>query len=146
MNIAKKCAQAFVFSLLFTATAIPSAFAAGGKATAKTDEPIYVDFKHIVVPIIRENGRTGMVAINLMAEVKDQDAQNVVATHLPRLRDAFIRSLYGTMDDKRFVAENGNLDVDRIKNRLMHTANLVLKDKDGPIKDILFQNITQQRY
>lgn len=146
MFIAKKCVQVFAFTIFFATSAIPSGFASGPASKKAADGPIYVDFKHIVVPIIRENGRTGMIALNLMAEVKDEKAQSTVTNHLPRLRDAFIRSLYGTMDGKQFIAKNGNLDVDSIKLRLMQTANLVLKDKDSPIKDILFQNITQQTY
>lgn len=146
MQIAKKCVQVFVFSVFISALSIPSSHAAGAKTDKNPDAPIYVDFKHIVVPVIKKNGRTGMIALNVMAEVKDAEAKNIVNSHLPRLRDAFIRSLYGTMEDKQYMSQNGNLDVDRIKTRLMHTVDLVLKDKDGPIKDILFQNITQQTY
>lgn len=146
MHIAKKCVQVFMFSLLISVLSIPATNAAGTKNNKNTDTPIYVDFKHIVVPIIQKNGRTGMIALNLMAEVKDAEAQSVVNSHMPRLRDAFIRSLYGTMEDKQFISQNGNLDVDRIKTRLMHTVNLVMKDKNDHIKDILFQNITQQTY
>lgn len=146
MISAKKCVQLFACTVFFSTAVIPAGFAAGAGAKKPSDAPIYVDFKHIVVPVIRQNGRTGIVALNVMAEVKDEQAQTIVTNHLPRLKDAFIRSLYGSMDDTKMNAQNGTLDIERIKTRLMQTANLVLKDKDGPIKDILFQNITQQTY
>lgn len=146
MCIAKKCVQIFAFSIFMSALTVPATHAAEAKTDKNNDTPLYVDFKHIVVPVIKKNGRTGMVALNLMAEVKDQEAQSIVTSHMPRLRDAFIRSLYGTMEDKQYISQNGNLDVERIKTRLMHTVDLVMKDKNGHIKDILFQNISQQTY
>ena len=114
---------------------------------AKPAGPIYVDFKNIVVPIIQKNGRTGVVALSMMAEAKDQEGQTVITQRLPKLRDAFIRTLYGNMEDAKFVRADGNLNIDYIKERLIKTAAYVMKDdKENPIKDILFQNIAQQRY
>jgi flagellar basal body-associated protein FliL len=122
------------------------AHANGGGAKKPVDGPIYVDFKSIVVPVIKKNGRTGVVALSVMGQVKDQKDQELVTQHMPRLRDAFIRALYGNMDDKKFTRQNGALDMEYIKERLLKTAGVVMKDKENPIKDILFQNIAQQSY
>ncbi|MDB5478369.1 MAG: Flagellar basal body-associated FliL family protein, partial [Alphaproteobacteria bacterium] len=106
-----------------------------------------VDFKNIVVPVIKQNGSTGLIALTVMAEVKDEEAEGIVKTQMPRLRDAFIRALYGNLDSNRFIRKDGALDIDIIKTRLMKTAAYVMKDdKESPIKDILFQNISQQTY
>jgi flagellar basal body-associated protein FliL len=117
-----------------------------GKADSKKDGPVYVDFKNIVVPVIKKNGSTGIIAISMMAQVKDEKSKDKVTTNLPRLRDAFIRTLYGNMDSPRYVRENGSLNVESIKKSLMKTADYVMKGKESGIKDILVQNIAQQTY
>lgn len=138
-----------VFCVLLFALSMP-AFAneGGGEAAKKSgDEPLYVDFKNIVVPVIKRNGETGVIALSLMAQVKDPEAQTKVMDHLPRLRDAFIRTLYGNLETAQFVTAEGALDIPQIKYRLMKTAGLVMKkDKKNPIQDLLFQNIAQQSY
>ena len=138
-----------VFFLVIVILATAPAFASGGEEETLPDKdaPMYVDFKNIVVPVIKKNGQTGVVALSLMAQVKDQDDQSKVVDNLPRLRDAFIRSLYGSLSSKKFMTEEGALDIPQIKDHLMKTAGLVLKgDNKGLITDILFQNIAQQTY
>ena len=110
------------------------------------DGPMYVDFKNIVVPVIKKNGSTGVLAVTMMAEVKDEKDQTQVTDYMPKLRDAFIRVLYGNIESKRFVKEDGALDIDQIKNKLLQSAEYVMKSKENPIKDILFQNIAEQTY
>lgn len=142
-------AKNFVKALLCAVLLFSAPFgvqAASKKDTAVDAGPVYVDFKNIVVPVIRKNGRTGLIAFSVMAEVKDENAKSTVTSHMPRLRDAFIRSLYGNLDNHQFTRQNGTLNIDQIRNRLMQTAELVLKGQDKPIKDILFQNISQQTY
>lgn len=133
------CALALVF-------ASPVAAFANGGAAKKVEGPIYVDFKNIVVPVIKKNGKTGVIALSIMAEVKDADTQSLVATHMPKLRDAFIRSLYGSVENNQIIRSDGALDIEHIKKRLMKSAGYVMKDKENPIQDILFQNIAQQTY
>lgn len=136
-----------VFFLVIVILVTAPAFASEEAALPDKDAPMYVDFKNIVVPVIKKNGQTGVVALSLMAQVKDQDDQSKVVDNLPRLRDAFIRSLYGSLSSKKFLTEEGALDIPQIKDHLMKTAGLVLKGDDkGLIKDILFQNIAQQTY
>lgn len=139
---------AFILIALFI-TAIPfnAQASGGGSAPVPKDGPLYVDFKSIVVPVIKKDGRTGVIALNVMAEAKDQDAEAEITRNLPRLRDAFIRILYGNMDNKKFIGENGVLNMDYIKERLIKTAAFVMKDKkENPVQDILFQNIAQPRF
>ena len=129
--------------------AITLAFPAVAKegAAAPKEGPMYVDFKNIVIPVIKKNGSTGVLALSMMAEVKDQAAQSSVTDHMPKLRDAFIRALYGNLEGKRLVKEDGALDIERVKARLMKSAQYVMKDqKEIEIKDLLFQNIAQQTY
>lgn len=126
-----------------------AAFANGGGESKKPkgDEPLYVDFKNIVVPIIRRNGETGVVALNLMAQVKDTEDQAKIVSQLPRLRDAFIRALYGNLEGTQMIRADGALDIPEIHDRLMKVSQMILdKKKDGEIKDLLFQNINQQSY
>lgn len=136
-----------VATLAFSLIVTPQlALASEGGGAKKTEGPLYVDFKSIVVPVIKRNGNTGVVALALMVQVKDEKAKDKVTGHMPRLRDAFIRSLYGNLESNDLLREDGALDIEHIKARLMRTAQLVMKDKDNPIKDLLFQNISQQTY
>lgn len=149
----RACSKAGMFFVALFLAAMPcESRANGGGAPEKAkDGPIYVDFKSIVVPVIKKDGRTGVIALSVMAETKDQQGETEITRNLPRLRDAFIRTLYGNMDNKKFVGENGTLNIDYIKERLIKTAAYVMKDskgesKENPIRDILFQNIAQPRY
>jgi flagellar basal body-associated protein FliL len=134
---------AFIFMALYAPCA-----AQANETTAEVDpnKPIFVDFKNIVVPVIKKNGSTGIIAISMMAQVPNQSAQDKVTNNMPRLRDAFIRTLYGSLESNRFVRDDGALDIENIKQSLMKTANYVMKEKENPINDILFQNIAQQTY
>lgn len=133
-----------VFAVLLSVPALTPAMASGGEDSKAG--PMYVDFKNIVVPIIKANGRTGIVSLNVIAEVKDVDAQNKVTGHMPRYKDAFIRALYGNMDNAYFMKENGSLNIEHIKERLLRSASLISRGEESPIKDILFQQIGQQSY
>lgn len=141
-TLAVLCALSLVFT---TNTAQASEESHDNKPAA--GDALYVDFKNIVVPVIKKNGQTGVVALSLTAQVDDIDDQTKVVEKLPRLRDAFIRTLYGNLDTDQLLLENGTLDIPQIKYRLMKTAEVVMDGKKkNPIKDILFQNISQQVY
>jgi flagellar basal body-associated protein FliL len=136
-----------IFALIFALGTIPAAHATEEAASTAAKGPIYVDFKNIVVPVIKKNGHTGVLALAIMAEVPDQQANSEVTGKLPKLRDAFIRALYGNIEGEQYIRADGAIDIDHIKDRLMKTAAYVMKDdKENPIKDILFQNISQQSY
>lgn len=146
--IRKKAPLAFValfaLSLVLSGPAFASEHGGGEKPK---NAPMYVDFKSIVVPVIKKNGSTGVIALSMMAEVKDEKTQATLTDNMPRLRDAFIRALYGNLEGNRFVKADGALDIERIKTRLMKSVQYVMKDKtDVEIKDLLFQNIAQQTY
>ena len=136
-------AALFALSLMFPV----GAYASEGAVEKPKDAPKYVDFKNIVVPVIKKNGSTGVIALSMMVEVKDEKTQTTLTDNMPRLRDAFIRALYGSLEGNRLVKEDGALDIERIKNRLMRSAQYVMRDKnDAEIQDLLFQNIAQQTY
>ena len=142
----KRALGIFALSILIIAVFCSPTYAAGASKSAEPTGPIYVDFKHIVVPVIKSNGRTGVVSLSLMAEVATTEDQNIVTSHMPKYKDAFIRALYGTLENERYMKKNGSLDIDNIKARLMRSASLVAKGENNPIKDILFQQIGQQTY
>jgi flagellar basal body-associated protein FliL len=136
-----------IFAFIFALSATPAAHATEEGGAAAPKGPIYVDFKNIVVPVIQKNGRTGVIALAIMAEVPTQEANSEVTGKMPKLRDAFIRALYGNIEGTNYIRADGALDIDHIKDRLMKTAAYVMKDdKENPIKDLLFQNISQQSY
>jgi flagellar basal body-associated protein FliL len=138
----------FTFCLLFGMALSSQAFASESAEKKDNNAPLYVDFKNIVVPVIKKNGQTGVVALSLMVQVRNEKDQSSVVNNMPRLRDAFIRTLYGNLDTSQLMLENGALDIPQIKVQLMKTADIVMRDgkKDRVIKDLLFQNIAQQAY
>jgi len=139
-------AIAALLSAFLLVAAPLSATASGGEEKAHTG-PLYVDFKNIVVPVIKKNGRSGVISISMMAEVKDEKSQTVVTDNMPRLRDAFIRTLYGNIENNRFVKDDGTLNIEDIKANLMKSARYVMRKQEGvTIQDLLFQNIAQQTY
>lgn len=141
----QNCAIAFVIAFFMAVTGGTSVHAAGADGT-KPDGPVYVDFKNIVVPVIKKNGRSGVVAISMMVQVKDEAAQDKVKSQMPKLRDAFIRTLYGNLEKSRYTRPDGALDIENIRLSLMRTADRVMDGTEQPIQDLLFQNIAQQTF
>jgi flagellar basal body-associated protein FliL len=143
----QKRAITFVVSAFLLIAAAPGAKASGGESVDPSGAPIYVDFKSIAVPVIKKNGRSGVLSIALMAEVKDEKTRSVITQNMPRLRDAFIRALYGKIETNRYTREDGTLNIEDIKKNLMKTARFVMrKQEDAAIQDILFQNIAQHTF
>jgi hypothetical protein len=143
----QKIAIAFMLSFfLALGGQTPTAHAAGNEKKPAAAGPIYVDLKNIVVPVIKKNGSTGIIALTVTVQVKDEDAQETVRSHMPKLRDAFIRTLYGNLETKRYILPDGALDIENIRANLMRTADRVMIGPDRPIEDLLFQNIAQQTF
>lgn len=154
MDWQKMCAKTkravvagFVFGLVFGVLNVQTAMASGGeeaKAEASKDEPLFVKIEPIIVPVIKKNGRSSMLAIELVAEVVDEDAGSKVRTHMPRVRDSFIRALYGNVERNHFLQPDGALNMDMIKKRLVASANYVMQK--NLVKDVLVSGINQQTF
>ncbi len=102
----------------------------------------YVNMDPLMLPIIDETGVTQTVTLVISLEVPDDATSKEVAHLTPRLKDAYLQELYGSLSRKSVVTEQGVLRVDAIKKRLNKVSVKVLgKDK---VNDVLLQ-IVQQR-
>ncbi len=110
----------------------------------KPEISMFVKMSPINVPIIRKNGTTSILAIDIIAECKDEDAKEKVEAQKPRLRDGFIRALYGNIEINKLVKADGALDMDRVKERLMQGSLYVMKEP--AIVDILFNGVSHRAF
>jgi flagellar basal body-associated protein FliL len=117
----------------------------GGEGAPKPgDVTMFVKLNPINVPIIRKNGTTSILAIDIVAECKDEKAKEKVEAAKPRLRDSFIRALYGNIEVNKLVREDGALDMERVKQRLIQGSLYVLKEP--AITDILFNGVSHRAF
>lgn len=122
-------------------------FGGGHTASAEPEPvpqtpPVYVEFNPILLPIVGDGRVDQMVNIVFALEVADQEAANRAIALAPRLNDAFLQALYGTLH-RREVMHDGVLDLTAIKRRLIEESNRVLGE--GVVRDVLVQMVSQQQ-
>jgi flagellar basal body-associated protein FliL len=111
------------------------------EAEAEPDEPIYVEFNPILLPILGEDRVDQFVNIVVALEFREQAAADRAIALAPRLNDAYLRALYGTLHTRNAV-RNGVVDLQMIKARLVEESNAVLGD--GVVRDALVQMVSQR--
>ena len=108
----------------------------------QSDDPVFVEFNPILLPIINDDDSVEQVVSLLVTlEVAGTSGADQVIAMAPRLNDAYLRALYGRlrMSD---VAENGVIDLRRIKSRLIEESNRVLGER--VVFDVLIQMVSQR--
>jgi len=113
----------------------------GTEARAEAGEPIYVEFNPILLPILGDDRVDQFVNIVVALEVTSQAAADRAIALAPRLNDAYLRALYGTLHTRTAV-RNGVVDLQMIKARLVEESNAVLGD--GVVRDALVQMVSQR--
>lgn len=102
----------------------------------------FVQLDPLIFPIIGDAGVTQTISLVVSIEVPDEAAAKEVERLAPRLKDAFIQDMYGTLHRKTSM-ENGVLQVDAIKQRLNRVSIKILgEDK---VNDVLLQIVQQRR-
>jgi flagellar FliL protein len=102
----------------------------------------FVALDAMLLPIIDDSGVTQTITMVISIEVPNEEIAKEVEHLSPRLKDAFIQDMYGTLSRKNAMTEQGTLRVDAIKHRLNKVSAKVLGD--DKVKDVLLQ-IVQQR-
>lgn len=121
-----------------------SAMAAGGGGEEHPEGvPYFIELDPLIVPIMTNSKRFEVIAINLVLEAENSEHSSKITESVPRLRDGFIRSLYGRLHEDSLIDNAGVLNTQRLKDRLMAVANHVLEH--GEVQDILLQGVTHQR-
>lgn len=105
------------------------------------EEPVYVEFNPILLPILGDGRVDQFVNIVVALEMENQAAADRAIAMAPRLNDAYLRSLYGTLHS-RDVLHNGVVDLPLIKRRLVEESNRVLGT--GSVHDALIQMVSQR--
>lgn len=116
---------------------------AGKAAYAGEDpnKPRYVKIAPLILPVIGDNGIEQIVSLVVIIEAANKDSAEQIIELSPRLNDAFITDLYGSID-RREMMGNGLVNVAHIKDRLTVLSDKILgKDK---YKSILVQGINQR--
>lgn len=108
---------------------------------ARSAEPVYVEFNPILLPIVGDSRVEQFINIVVALELHDQEAADRAIAMAPRLNDAYLRSLYGTLHS-RDVLHNGVVDLPLIKRRLVEESNRVLGT--GTVQDALIQMVSQR--
>lgn len=113
------------------------------KSEDKTDKTKYeyVELDPLVLPIIDEYGVSQVVSLVVSLEVKDTQTAEKVKKMSPRLKDAYIQDMYGTLN-KHAALKGGVVQVAKLKSRLNKVSKKVMGD--DVIHDVLLQ-VVQQR-
>ncbi len=135
----------FALILVVANMGMASPALANGKAKpvdsgADPNRPQYVKISPLILPLIGDNGVEQIISLIVAIEVPNKEAGDKIIEVSPRLNDAFMADLYGSLD-RRENMKNGLLDVTHIKERLTKVSTRVLgADK---FKEILVQAVTQ---
>lgn len=111
------------------------------KEKKKSEHVEFIELDPLILPIVDSNGVSQVVSVVIALEVADKDAAGKVEKMTPRLKDAFIRDMYGVLN-KHAALEGGVIKVSAIKSRLSRVSNDVMGS--GVISDVLLQ-VVQQR-
>jgi len=108
----------------------------GGKIT-------YVAVPAIVLPIIDRNGISQTISLVVSLQVNNEERAKEVENNLPRLSDAYLSDMYGTLSQKAAM-EYGVIKVSTLKARLIEITTKVMgKDAvDGVLLQVLQQHPT----
>ena len=101
----------------------------------------YIEMDPLILPIIDQNGVSQTISIVIVLELAGSAAKIKAEGITPRLKDAFIQDMYGTLN-KHSATQGGVLRVGYLKKRLNKISEEVLgKDQ---VNDVLLQ-VVQQR-
>ena len=104
------------------------------------DDPEFVPIPSLSVPIIREGRVEKYVFLTVTLEMIDSDAKDVAELYVPRIKDAFFRSLFAYFGSLR--PGTPGMNIRSVKARLMHAGKRAIGD--NKIKAVLIQNAFEQ--
>jgi flagellar FliL protein len=104
-------------------------------------DPIYVHIAPLVLPVINDKGVEQIVSIILDVQVKDFDAADAMHTNMPRVMDALMSSLYGSLGQESL--RGGKLvNVGKVKSKAIAAIGKVVGADN--IRDVLVQGVAQR--
>ncbi|MAF97433.1 MAG: flagellar basal body-associated FliL family protein [Micavibrio sp.] len=101
----------------------------------------YVELDPLILPIVDENGVSQVVSVVIALEVPSAAAKASVDQVIPRLKDAFIQDMYGSLNEHASL-KGGVIQVQKIKKRLSEISMDIAGEEN--VYDVLLQ-VVQQR-
>lgn len=101
----------------------------------------FVELDALILPIVGKDGVSQVVSLVVALEVGDEAAAEEVKLMTPRLKDAFIRDLYGSLN-REAAMTGGVVQVGAIKKRLTEISKKVLGEE--VVQDVLLQVVSQR--
>lgn len=116
---------------------------AEGKPHKKGDPALFVYYEMdpLVLPIVDRDKITQTISLVVALEVADEDTRTLVESYGPKLKDAYLQSLYGMLN-KKAAMEGGLIEISSLKKRLNLISNEILGE--GVVNDVLLQ-VVQER-
>lgn len=111
------------------------------KEKEKAEPTAFVQLDPLVLPVIGKDGLTETVSMVIVIETQSEATKAEVAHMAPKLKDAFIQDMYGSLT-KDTVMKGGVIQVGALKSRL-HGIGVKVLGEDM-VKDVLLQ-VVQQR-
>ncbi len=104
----------------------------------------FVKIDPLTLPVIDKTGIVQIINISITLEIEDPEKAKEIEKFTPRLKDAYIQEMYGTLSNKVAMDKNGIVDVGVIKDRL-HKITIKVLGEDGGVKDVLLQAVQQRK-
>jgi flagellar protein FliL len=108
---------------------------------APTGPPVFVNIGPLTVPVLGAERIDQFVTLMVALELSDMITAEAVRAQAPRLTDAFLTTIYGSIASGK-VMSGGVLDVPQVKSKLGDAASKVL-GKDM-VRDVLIQIVNQR--
>jgi len=118
----------------------------GDSAKSKEEADAKVAFVKIdplTLPIVNKEGVVQIVNISVTLEVEDAEKAKAIEKFTPRLKDAYIQDLYGSLSSTTAMTSSGVVEVNKVKARLNAITQKVLGDDS--VRDVLLQAVQQRK-
>ncbi|HYE50846.1 MAG TPA: hypothetical protein VEB20_14720 [Azospirillaceae bacterium] len=103
--------------------------------------PQFVQIDPLILPVIGNKRVEQNVMLIIAVEVPDEEAKDIVRAVTPRLRDAYIRALYGSIGRDQ-VIEGQIINVSSLEDKLREATEKVLGKE--LYRDVLIQAVSQR--
>ena len=106
-----------------------------GEQPKVSADPVYMDVKNLVIPIIRNREIQKYVLFRITLEMHDENTKDQVRLVFPRLKDAFIKDLFDYYAYRTPGA--GGINVNAVRRRLKRASDRTVGK--GKVKNVLIQ-------
>ena len=105
-------------------------------------DPIYVHIAPLVMPIINDEGVQQIVSLIFAVHVNDMVTAQKLRSEMPRINDALLRGLYGSLGDGD-LRDGKMVSVVRVKGKALAAIREIM-GADSGVADVLVQGVSQR--